>query len=122
MADISPALTNTFMIGLDAEKSKVVAEAKDQGLSISQVGDGWNLKSSTPLGSFEINFKLGEEFEQAGIDGSKSKVTVVQTGNKWTQTETGSRNVVSEYTLSGDELKLTQTAPGCTAVRTFVRA
>jgi hypothetical protein len=41
---------------------------------ISQSGDNWKIKTMTKLKNTEINFKLGEEFDEETVDGRKCKV------------------------------------------------
>lgn len=41
---------------------------------ITQVGDTWNMKTSTTFKTTVIKFKLGEEFDETTADGRQCKV------------------------------------------------
>ena len=51
-------------------------------MTISEAGGKWTMITKTTVKSIELNFKLGEEFEEDTTDGRKCKTTVTMDGNK----------------------------------------
>lgn len=53
-----------------------VAAASKPAVEIKQDGDTFYIKTSTTVRTTEINFKIGEEFEEQTVDGRPCKVRV----------------------------------------------
>lgn len=51
-----------------------VAAASKPAVEIKQEGDTFYIKTSTTVRTTEINFKVGEEFEEQTVDGRPCKV------------------------------------------------
>lgn len=51
-----------------------VAAASKPTVEIKQEGDSFYIKTSTTVRTTEINFKIGEEFEEQTVDGRACKV------------------------------------------------
>lgn len=51
-----------------------VAAASKPAVEIKQEGDTFYIKTSTTVRTTEINFKIGEEFEEQTVDGRPCKV------------------------------------------------
>lgn len=51
-----------------------VAAASKPAVEIKQDGDTFYIKTSTTVRTTEINFKIGEEFEEQTVDGRPCKV------------------------------------------------
>ena len=47
-------------------------------------GDKWTIKTVSTFKSSEINFVLGEEFDENTIDGRKAKVTAISVKTRFT--------------------------------------
>lgn len=52
-----------------------VAAASKPAVEIKQEGDTFYIKTSTTVRTTEINFKIGEEFEEQTVDGRPCKVS-----------------------------------------------
>ncbi|XP_078388391.1 cellular retinoic acid-binding protein 1 isoform X1 [Cetorhinus maximus] len=62
------------VLGVNAMLRKVaVAAASKPLVEIRQDGDQFYIKTSTTVRTTEINFKIGEEFEEETVDGRKCK-------------------------------------------------
>ena len=51
-------------------------------MTISEAGGKWTMITKTTMKSIELNFCLGEEFEEETTDGRSCKTTVTMEGNK----------------------------------------
>lgn len=61
--------------GVNAMLRKVaVAAASKPHVEIRQDGDQFYIKTSTTVRTTEINFKVGEDFEEETVDGRKCRV------------------------------------------------
>lgn len=58
------------------------AAASKPHVEIKQSGDHFYIKTSTTVRTTEINFIVGEEFNEETVDGRKCKVTQKPTGGK----------------------------------------
>jgi len=90
---------------------------------IEVAGDTVTVKTQSTFKNTEINFKLGEEFDETTADGRKVKSVVTIDGaklvhvQKWEEKET---SLTREVT--GDNLTLTLTLGDCVSTRHYVRA
>uniref|UniRef100_A0A9L0SF36 Cellular retinoic acid binding protein 2 n=2 Tax=Boreoeutheria TaxID=1437010 RepID=A0A9L0SF36_HORSE len=104
-----------------------VAAASKPAVEIKQEGDTFYIKTSTTVRTTEINFKIGEEFEEQTVDGRPCKSLV-----KW---ESENKMVCEQRLLKGEgpktswtreltndgELILTMTADDIVCTRVYVR-
>ncbi|XP_076367273.1 fatty acid binding protein isoform X2 [Tachypleus tridentatus] len=90
-------------------------------VEISQNGDKWKIKTITTFKTTEIEFKLGEEFEETRMDGSVVKTTITQEGNKLIQKQLGDKEVTIVREINGDELKVVCTVEDIVSTRTYNR-
>ncbi|XP_042831942.1 cellular retinoic acid-binding protein 2 isoform X1 [Panthera onca] len=104
-----------------------VAAASKPAVEIKQEGDTFYIKTSTTVRTTEINFKIGEEFEEQTVDGRPCKSLV-----KW---ESENKMVCEQRLLKGEgpktswtreltndgELVLTMTADDIVCTRVYVR-
>lgn len=54
-----------------------VAAASKPAVEIKQEGDTFYIKTSTTVRTTEINFQIGEEFEEQTVDGRPCKVSPI---------------------------------------------
>lgn len=59
-----------------------VAAASKPHLEIQQNGERFHIKTSTPARTTEIDFTIGEEFDEETVDGRKCKVIQAMTGKQ----------------------------------------
>ncbi|XP_043935732.1 cellular retinoic acid-binding protein 2 [Protopterus annectens] len=78
-----------------------VAAASKPAVEIKQDGESFYIKTSTTVRTTEINFKIGEEFEEQTVDGRPCKSLV-----KW---ETENKMVCEQRLLKGDGPKTSWT-------------
>ncbi|EHA99541.1 Cellular retinoic acid-binding protein 2 [Heterocephalus glaber] len=104
-----------------------VAAASKPAVEIKQEGDTFYIKTSTTVRTTEINFKVGEEFEEQTVDGRPCKSLV-----KW---ESENKMVCEQRLLKGEgpktswtreltndgELILTMTADDVVCTRVYIR-
>lgn len=57
-------------------RKMAVAAASKPHVEIQQKGEHFHIKTSTSLRTTEIDFTIGEEFDEETVDGRKCKVTV----------------------------------------------
>lgn len=57
-------------------RKMAVAAASKPHVEIQQNGEHFHIKTSTSLRTTEIDFTIGEEFDEETVDGRKCKVTV----------------------------------------------
>ncbi|XP_053573249.1 cellular retinoic acid-binding protein 1 [Bombina bombina] len=115
-------------LGVNAMLRKVAgAAASKPHVEIRQNGDSFYIKTSTTVRTTEINFTVGEEFDEETVDGRKCKsLPVWEKENKiyCKQTlvdGTGPRTFWTRE-LAGDELILTFGADDVVCTRIYVRA
>merc|ERR1711915_655053 len=91
-------------------------------MEISEDGGTWTMKTSTTLKAMELEFKLGEKFDETTADGREvssvvtfdaGKIVTVQTAKK-----AGVKSTKSVRELQGDSLLLTITVEGSDLVST----
>ncbi|KAK3084179.1 hypothetical protein FSP39_009629 [Pinctada imbricata] len=58
-------------------------------ITVSEDGQGWNIKTITTFKTTEIDFKLGQEFDEVTADGRNVKSTVTLNGNTMTHVQKG---------------------------------
>lgn len=59
-----------------------VAAASNPHVEIRQDGEQFYIKTSTSVRTTEINFHIGEEFNEETVDGRKCKVNLVRSKKK----------------------------------------
>lgn len=116
------------VLGVNVMLRKIaVAAASKPAVEIKQEGDTFYIKTSTTVRTTEINFKIGEEFEEQTVDGRPCKSLV-----KW---ESENKMVCEQRLLKGEgpktswtreltndgELVLTMTADDIVCTRVYVR-
>merc|ERR1711934_832698 len=57
------------------------AGASTPVMEITEVAGNWNIKTSTIMKTMELNFRIGEEFDEVSADGRQCKTTVTQEGD-----------------------------------------
>ncbi|XP_059120763.1 cellular retinoic acid-binding protein 2 [Peromyscus eremicus] len=115
-------------LGVNVMLRKIaVAAASKPTVEIKQEDDSFYIKTSTTVRTTEINFKIGEEFEEQTVDGRPCKSLV-----KW---ESENKMVCEQRLLKGEgpktswtreltndgELILTMTADDVVCTRVYVR-
>ncbi|XP_056869325.1 cellular retinoic acid-binding protein 1-like isoform X2 [Takifugu flavidus] len=107
-------------------KMAVVAASKPH-VEIQQNGEHFHIKTSTSLRTTEIDFTIGEEFDEETVDGRKCKsLATWETGNKIYCKQTllsgdGPKTFWSRE-LKGEELELIFGADEVVCTRIYVRA
>nr|XP_020640521.1 cellular retinoic acid-binding protein 1 [Pogona vitticeps] len=115
------------VLGVNAMLRKVaVAAASKPHVEIRQDGDQFYIKTSTTVRTTEINFKVGESFEEETVDGRKCRsLPTWETENKihCKQTLLEGEGPKTYWTreLVGDELILTFAADDVVCTRIYVR-
>lgn len=98
-----------------AEKAKPTVE-------ISESNGRYTLKTMTALKNTEINFALGEEFDETTADGRQSKSTMTRDGNKLIHVQRiGGDESTTIREFSDKEMKAIFSAKGVTATRVYKR-
>ncbi|CAL8109436.1 unnamed protein product [Orchesella dallaii] len=98
-----------------AEKAKPTVE-------ITENGGRYTLKTLTALKNTEINFTLGQEFDEETADGRKAKSTITQEGSKLIHVQKiGDDQSQTVREFLPNEMKATFTAKGVTASRVYKR-
>ncbi|XP_021536289.1 cellular retinoic acid-binding protein 1 [Neomonachus schauinslandi] len=114
-------------LGVNAMLRKVaVAAASKPHVEIRQDGDQFYIKTSTTVRTTEINFKVGEGFEEETVDGRKCRsLATWENENKihCTQTLLEGDGPKTYWTreLANDELILTFGADDVVCTRIYVR-
>jgi len=91
-------------------------------MSISEDGGYWTMITKTSLKAIELNFKLGEEFDEEATDGRKCRTTVTMEGNKLITNQRAVKSgekdvrVVREFTDDGLVMKMFAGGVICTQV------
>uniref|UniRef100_A0A667IGJ5 Cellular retinoic acid binding protein 2 n=1 Tax=Lynx canadensis TaxID=61383 RepID=A0A667IGJ5_LYNCA len=90
------------VLGVNVMLRKIaVAAASKPAVEIKQEGDTFYIKTSTTVRTTEINFKIGEEFEEQTVDGRPCKSLV-----KW---ESENKMVCEQRLLKGEGPKTSWT-------------
>ncbi|KAG1955681.1 cellular retinoic acid-binding protein 1b [Pimephales promelas] len=114
-------------LGVNAMLRKVAcAAASKPHVEIRQNGEQFYIKTSTTARTTEINFQIGQEFNEETVDGRKCKSLVTwETENKMTCTQTlvDGKGPKTYWTreLRGNELILTFGADDVVCTRIYVR-
>jgi len=98
-----------------------LAKTSTPVIEITKDDDTYSLKTSTAIKNSEIKFKLGEEFEEARMDGKNVKTKIVADGNKLIQTQYGDKEVSIIREFTPTELIATCKVGDVTSVRTYKR-
>lgn len=98
-----------------AEKAKPTVE-------ISTSNGRWTIKTLTALKNSEINFALGEEFDEETADGRIARSTITMEGDWITHYQRlGDEELVTVSKCFNTEMVQTYTTKGVTATRVFKR-
>lgn len=114
-------------LGVNTMLRKVaVAAASNPHVEIRQDGDKFYIKTSTTVRTTEINFNIGEEYDEETVDGRKCKsLTTWVSENKMScsQTLVDGDGPKTHWTreLHGDELILTFGADDVVCTRIYAR-
>ncbi|XP_033023575.1 cellular retinoic acid-binding protein 1 isoform X2 [Lacerta agilis] len=115
------------VLGVNAMLRKVaVAAASKPHVEIRQEGDQFYIKTSTTVRTTEINFKVGESFDEETVDGRKCRsLATWETENKiyCKQSLLEGEGPKTYWTreLAGEELILTFGADDVVCTRIYVR-
>ncbi|XP_037538457.1 cellular retinoic acid-binding protein 1a [Nematolebias whitei] len=115
------------VLGVNAMLRKVaVAAASNPQVEIRQDGEQFYIKTSTSVRTTEINFRMGEEYNEETVDGRKCKsLATWESENKihCKQTLVDGDGPKTFWTreLKGDELILTFGADDVVCTRIYVR-
>ncbi|XP_013886780.1 cellular retinoic acid-binding protein 1 [Austrofundulus limnaeus] len=115
------------VLGVNAMLRKVaVAAASNPQVEIRQEGEQFYIKTSTSVRTTEINFRIGEEYNEETVDGRKCKsLATWESENKirCQQTLLDGDGPKTYWTreLNGDELILTFGADDVVCTRIYVR-
>lgn len=83
-----------------------LAKTSKPTIEVIRDGDYWVIKTITTLKTTEIRFKIGEEFDEARMDGKTVKTIVEMDGdNKMVQTQKGDKEVKIIREFSENHLK-----------------
>merc|ERR1712183_398076 len=90
-------------------------------MEVTEEGGVWNIKTSTTLKTMELNFKLGEPFDETTPDGREVVATVTFEGGKIVSVQKakkeGQKSTKSVREMNGpDELVYTITVEGSSLV------
>uniref|UniRef100_A0A8D0HE46 Cellular retinoic acid binding protein 1 n=1 Tax=Sphenodon punctatus TaxID=8508 RepID=A0A8D0HE46_SPHPU len=114
-------------LGVNAMLRKVaVAAASKPHVEIRQDGDQFYIKTSTTVRTTEINFKVGESFEEETVDGRKCRSLATWENEnkiycKQTLIEGDGPKTYWTRELNNDELILTFGADDVVCTRIYVR-
>ncbi|XP_069019463.1 cellular retinoic acid-binding protein 1a [Embiotoca jacksoni] len=114
-------------LGVNAMLRKVaVAAASNPHVEIRQDGEKFYIKTSTSVRTTEINFHIGEEFDEETVDGRKCKsLATWESENKihcqQTLVDGGGPKTYWTRELNGDELTLTFGADDVVCTRMYIR-
>jgi len=99
-----------------------LAKTSTPVIDITQDGDLYTMKTTTAIKNSEVKFRLGEEFEEARMDGKNVKSKMVADGNKLIQTQFGDKEVTIIREFTPTDLITTCKVGDVTSVRTYKRA
>ena len=107
--DFLKALGVSFMLRKAATVSTPVME-------VSELGGVWSIKTSTSLKAMELNFKIGEVFDETTPDGREVSAMVTLEGNKFISKQTakksGQKSTKTVREFTGSECIVTMTIIG----------
>jgi len=98
-----------------------LAKTSTPVVEITKTDDTYSLKTLTAIKNSEIKFKLGEEFEEARMDGKNVKTKIVADGNKLVQTQFGDKEVKIVREFTDNELIATCTVNNVVSVRKYAK-
>lgn len=108
-------------IGVGMMQRNLAGKAKPTE-EITESGGRYTLKTLTALKNTEINFVLGEEFDEETFDGRKARSTVTQDGAKFVQVQKyGEDEATIVRTFAERSMEVSYSAKGVTSIRTFHR-
>ncbi|KOV23586.1 lipocalin/fatty-acid binding family protein [Kitasatospora sp. NPDC052868] len=108
-------------IGVGLMQRNLALKAKPTE-EITEVYGRYTLKTLTALKNTEINFVLGEEFDEETFDGRKARTTVTQDGDKFVQVQKyGDVEATIVRAFADTSMEVTYSAKGVTCVRSFLR-
>uniref|UniRef100_A0A1A7Y859 Cellular retinoic acid-binding protein 1 n=1 Tax=Iconisemion striatum TaxID=60296 RepID=A0A1A7Y859_9TELE len=114
-------------LGVNAMLRKVaVAAASNPKVEIRQTGEQFYIKTSTSVRTTEIDFHIGEEFDEETVDGRKCKsLATWASENKMqcqqTLVDGGGPKTYWTRELNGDDLILTFGADDVVCTRIYIR-
>jgi len=99
---------------------RTMANSVTPTLSWTEENGKWTQKTKTTLKNFQIEFVLGEEFEEELADGRKCKSVITIDGNTLTHNQKlGDFKAVVTRVFNGDEMVSTFKTGDVVAVRVF---
>lgn len=96
-----------------------IANSVKSTIELTKIGDQYTLKVSSALRTFNIPFKLGEEFDEEAMDGRKVKSTITAEGNKFTHKQIGTPSSVTTREFTEKELIVTLIARDVTCTQKY---
>nr|VZI04114.1 unnamed protein product [Spirometra erinaceieuropaei] len=100
---------------------KDIAELLNSVMTISPVGDGYSMKISTGGMTYEVKYKLGEEFDHASLDGRPLKTIITLEGKTLKQVDKGDKLMTMESVVEGNTLTMTARLEELVCVRHYTR-
>merc|ERR1712059_45630 len=101
------------------------AMASTPVMTISEKDGTWTMVTKTTLKSMELNFRMGEPFEEDTTDGRHVMTTVTMEGNKFITsqkaTKAGGKDVTAVREFTDDGLTMKITAGSVTATQVYKR-
>merc|ERR1712002_238689 len=101
------------------------ATASTPVMEITESDGNWTMKTSTSLKAIELNFKLGEPFQEETTDGRKCETTVTMEGNKLITMQkalkNGQKDVKAVREFFDDKLVMTMTCEGVESTQVYKR-
>ncbi|XP_048381685.1 cellular retinoic acid-binding protein 2-like isoform X2 [Stegostoma tigrinum] len=104
-----------------------VTAASNPSVEIKQDGESFYIRTATPVRTTEIQFRVGEEFEEQTVDGRPCKSLARWIGENKMECEQkllkgeGPKTSWTRELTSNDELILTMTANNVVCTRLYVR-
>ncbi|XP_061198289.1 fatty acid-binding protein, liver-like [Saccostrea echinata] len=94
-----------------AEAQKFLGDDSKLTYDISNSGNDWVFKITTPAGEREVKFSLGSEFDTKTLDGRPVKAVFTMDGDTLIEKQTGSGfETTNKRTVSGNTLTMVMTA------------
>jgi len=100
--------------------TRKLAETSKPTVEIKVDGDEYTIKTIAFKNS-EIQFKLGQEFEEKRLDGATVKTVVTRDGNKLVQKQYGDKEVTITREVDGDTLTVVCEANAVVSTRVYKR-
>nr|AGC52709.1 fatty acid binding protein [Spirometra erinaceieuropaei] len=100
---------------------KDIAELLNSIMRISPVGDGYSMQISNGAMTYEMKYKLGEEFDHASLDGRPLKTKVTLEGKTLKQVDKGDKLMTMESVVEGNTLTMTARLEELVCVRRYTR-